>query len=131
MKKSLLVVFGLLCLTVNAQTQLDYNDEANASYKKADKELNTVYQRIMTKYKSDTEFIKNLKASQLIWIKFRDSELLMKYPEREFGYYGSMHSMCVSEFLEEFTKTRIKTLKQWLDSPEEGDPCSGSIGSMY
>src|SRR5690554_7267289 len=96
MKKLLLLVFGLLCFTINSQTQLDLNDQANASYKKVDKELNTVYQQIMTEYKSDTEFIKNLKATQRIWIKFRDSELLMKYPEREFGYYGSMHSMCVS-----------------------------------
>jgi len=130
MKKLLLLVFGLLCFTINSQTQLDLNDQANASYKKVDKELNTVYQQIMTEYKSDTEFIKNLKATQRIWIKFRDSELLMKYPEREFGYYGSMHSVCVSDYLEELTKARIKTLKQWLDGAEEGDPCSGSIDIM-
>lgn len=130
MKKFLLLVFGMLCLTVNAQTQLDLNDEANASYQKADKELNTVYQRILTEYKSDTEFIKNLRASQRNWIKFRDSELLMKYPEREFRYYGSMHSTCVSNYLEELTIARVNTLKQWLDGAEEGDPCSGSIEIM-
>lgn len=127
MKKFLFLVFGVLCFSTVAQTQLDINDEANASYKKADKELNTVYQRIMTKYKSDAEFIKNLKASQRLWIKFRDAELLMKYPERDFGYYGSMHSLCISNYLEQLTTDRVKTLKLWLEGAEEGDPCSGSI----
>ena len=30
-------------------------------------------------------------------------------------------------YLDELTKSRIKTLKVWLDGIEEGDVCSGSV----
>jgi hypothetical protein len=97
------------------------------SYKKTDKKLNEVYQAILKAYKSDTEFIKNLRASQRIWITFRDAEVKVKYPDREDGYYGSIHPLCVSLYLEDLTQDRISTLNLWLKGSEEGDGCSGSI----
>jgi uncharacterized protein YecT (DUF1311 family) len=97
------------------------------SYKKTDKKLNEVYQAILKEYKSDTEFIKNLRASQRIWITFRDAEVKVKFPDREDGYYGSIHPLCVSLYLEDLTKDRISTLNLWLKGSEEGDGCSGSI----
>jgi uncharacterized protein YecT (DUF1311 family) len=97
------------------------------AYKKTDKKLNEVYQAILKAYKSDTEFIKNLRTSQRIWITFRDAEVKVKYPDREDGYYGSIHPLCVSLYLEELTLDRISTLNLWLKGSEEGDACSGSI----
>jgi uncharacterized protein YecT (DUF1311 family) len=97
------------------------------SYKKIDKKLNEVYQAILKAYKSDTEFIKNLRVSQRIWITFRDAEVKVKFPDREDGYYGSIHPLCVSLYLEDLTKDRISTLNLWLKGSEEGDACSGSI----
>jgi uncharacterized protein YecT (DUF1311 family) len=97
------------------------------TYKKTDKKLNEVYQAILKEYKSDTEFIKNLRTSQRIWISFRDAEAKVKYPDREDGYYGSIHPLCVSLYLEELTLDRISTLNLWLKGSEEGDACSGSI----
>jgi uncharacterized protein YecT (DUF1311 family) len=97
------------------------------SYKKTDKKLNEVYQAILKAYKSDTEFIKNLRASQRIWITFRDAEVKVKFPDREDGYYGSIHPLCVSLYLEDLTQDRISTLNLWLKGSEEGDGCSGSI----
>jgi uncharacterized protein YecT (DUF1311 family) len=97
------------------------------SYKKTDKKLNEVYQAILKAYKSDTEFIKNLRASQRIWMNFRDAEVKVKFPDREEGYYGSIHPLCVSAYLEELTLDRVSTLSQWLKGSEEGDACSGSI----
>jgi len=99
------------------------------SYQLADKELNKVYQRILNEYQTDTLFIENLKASQRIWVKFRDAELKVKYPESEPGYYGSVYPMCVSIYLEKLTRERIRTLKIWLEGIEEGDVCSGSVRS--
>jgi uncharacterized protein YecT (DUF1311 family) len=97
------------------------------SYQNADKELNRIYQNILVEYKSDSVFIKNLKAAQRTWITFRDAELKMKFPEREPGYDGSIQPMCVSNYLEQLTKERIKTLKVWLDGIEEGEGCNGSV----
>jgi hypothetical protein len=51
----------------------------------------------------------------------------MKYPDREPGYYGSVESMCWSNYLTQLTSERIKTLNQWIDGTEEGDVCAGTV----
>lgn len=120
-------VFVLITTYSFGQTQAEMNQEAYAAYQKADKELNNVYKKILVEYKSDPAFINNLKASQRIWITFRDAELNMKYPEREVGYYGSIHPICRANYLEELTKERTKQLRRWLAGVEEGDACFGTI----
>lgn len=101
-----------LCLLTNlsfSQTQLEMNTQAGANYEKADKELNSSYTKILKEYKSDTAFIKNLKASQNIWIKFREAEMKMKYPDREPGYYGSIQPVYWYNNLEVLTKNEPKS----------------------
>ena len=68
-----------------------------------------------------------MKASQRIWITFREAELKVKYPENELENYGSVYQMCVSLYLEKLTRERIMTLKNWVDRIEEGDVCIGSV----
>ncbi len=109
------------------QTQTDMNQDEFATYKKAEKEINTVYQKILKEYSSDTEFIKNLKTAQRLWIQFRDAEVKAKYPNRTQGYYGSVYPMCVSIYMTQLTNDRIKALRVWLTGIEEGDACSGSV----
>ncbi len=127
MKYILSLVFCFFCFFGFSQTQAELNTMQYDSYKKTDKKLNEVYQAILKAYKSDTEFIKNLRTSQRIWITFRDAEVKVKYPDREDGYYGSIHPLCVSLYLEELTLDRISTLNLWLKGSEVGDACSGSI----
>lgn len=127
MKYILTLVFCFFCFFGFSQTQAELNTMQYDSYKKTDKKLNEVYQAILKEYKSDTEFIKNLRASQRIWITFRDAEVKVKFPDREDGYYGSIHPLCVSLYLEDLTQDRISTLNLWLKGSEEGDGCSGSI----
>ncbi len=131
MKKLLLTIITLLSLTISnqafGQSQLEMNQEEQNKYLKADKKLNNVYNQILKEYKSDTEFIKNLKIAQRIWIQFRDAEMKLKYPDREQGYYGSIHPMCLSIYLTELTEERTKKLKMWLLGIEEEDDCSGSV----
>ena len=124
MKHLIVLLLSLIYLNGFSQTQMEMNQKANESFKKADKELNKIYKTILTEYKSDTAFIQNLKISQRIWITFRDAELKTKFPD---GDYGSVHPMCESNYLEELTLERIKKLKQWIDGTEEGDSCSGSV----
>lgn len=50
-----------------------------------------------------------------------------KYPDREEGYYGSIHPMCWILYLTELTEERTKKLKTWLLGIEEGDVCNGSV----
>ncbi len=131
MKQMLFTLITFLGLTflnqTFGQTQLEMNQEEQSKYLKADKELNLVYNKILKEYKSDSEFIKNFKNAQRIWIQFRDAEMKSKYPDREEGYYGSIHPMCWSIYLTELTEERTRKLKTWLTGIEEGDACSGSI----
>jgi uncharacterized protein YecT (DUF1311 family) len=128
MKKFLILTsFFLISNLSSAQTQLEINATANTDYQKADKELNSTYKKILKEYSTDLVFIKNLKIAQNIWIKFRDAEVNMKYPQREPGYYGSIQPTCWSMYMTELTKKRIKELKIWLIGIPEGDACSGSV----
>ena len=128
MKKTLILIFFLTSIFhALGQTQAELNDAEHKKYLKADTELNAVFQKILKEYKHDTAFIKNLKASQKIWIQFRNAEMKVKYPDREVSYYGSIQPMCWSIYLTELTEERIKALNVWLIGIEEGDACEGSV----
>ncbi|WP_420318152.1 lysozyme inhibitor LprI family protein [Ekhidna sp.] len=113
--------------TSNCQTQSEMNKVAAEDYKKADAELNKVYQLIIKEYADDPTFLEALRTSQRNWMTFRDSELKMKYPDREPGWYGSIHPMCVSYYMAELTNERTAKLRTWLTGTEEGDACAGTI----
>ena len=127
MRYLLIIIISLICDTGFSQTQSEMNSNANEAYQKVDKELNAIYKTILLEYKSDTNFINNLKVAQKIWITFRDAEVKVKYPEKESGYYGSVYPMCVSIYLEKLTRERISTLKEWVTGVKNGDVCSGSV----
>lgn len=123
-------VIVVCCFTIMfsfGQTQSDLNRNADKNFKDADAQLNYVYQKILSEYKSDNAFIKNLKAAQKIWIQFRDAEMKAKYPDRKPGYYGSIHPICWSMYATDLTQERTKKLKVWLTGIEEGDACAGSV----
>lgn len=123
----ILTSFFLISNLSSAQTQLEMNATANTDYKKADKELNSTYKKILKEYSTDLVFIKNLKITQNIWIKFRDAEMNMKYPQKAPGYYGSVFPTCWNMYMTELTQKRTKELKIWLTGIPEGDACSGSV----
>jgi uncharacterized protein YecT (DUF1311 family) len=109
------------------QTQSEMNAEACGKYKKADAELNRVYQKIMRDYAGDKNFIQKMKIAQRAWIAFRDAHLDSLYPESDSQYhYGSVNPMCRCMELESLTQYRINLLREWADGVQEGDVCSGS-----
>lgn len=127
MKHLLTTFFFIIALASFSQTQLNMNQTAGEKYSMADKEMNRVFNQILIDYKNDSNFIEKLKVSQRLWIKFRDAELEMKFPESDKRYYGSMYPMCASGYLEQLTKERTKKLMEWLNPIPEGECCGGSI----
>lgn len=127
MKLILLLFVSILCFNVNGQSQTDLNLSAERSYLEKDKELNKIYQEILTEYADDKEFVANLRNSERLWIKFRDAEMLMKYPENSFVRGGTVFNLCYFNYKTELTQKRIDTLKQWLEGEPEGEVCSGSV----
>jgi uncharacterized protein YecT (DUF1311 family) len=108
-----------------AQSQTAMNMKAYSDYKKADVELNGVYQKILKSYSRETTFIKKFRNAQRLWIQLRDAELAAKYPNS--GTYGSVAPMCESIYLETLTRDRIKFLNVWVTGIEEGEVCLGSV----
>ena len=140
MKRAILFLLSaLLPLAATAQqpncgnpgTQLDINMCAGADFTKVDAELNSVWKSIQAKYKDQPLFLERLKASQRLWLQFRDAELEALYPvakgEDTNTQYGSMYPACYVGAKAKLTRQRIEQLKVWLDGAQEGDTCSGSI----
>lgn len=124
------ILAGIFCFMASfcfCQSQGDMNKEADLDFRKADKELNLVYQKVLKEYAGDKLFVKNLKNAQRLWVQLRDAEMLAKYPETDSHAYGSAHPMCWSMYLTELTQERIKRLKVWVNGLDEGDICNGSV----
>ncbi len=118
----------LLCIAVSTTCFSQPAPQAEETYKNADKELNDTCQQILVMYKSDTAFIRKLKKAQHLWIRFRDAELEMKFPEKNKQVaYGSAYSTCAMAYLTEMTEARTEKLKTWINGIEEGDVCRGSV----
>ena len=127
MNRILFILFLTFNLSCFSQTQAEMNKEAYAEFNESDKRLNEIYKTILSEYKTDTIFVENLKKSQRIWLKFRDAEMEMKYPNYPEKIYGSIHPTCRAFYLKELTDKRIETLNIWIGGTEEGDVCNGSV----
>lgn len=127
MKPILCILFLTLSLNCFSQSQTEMNREAHTAYKKSDEILNEIYKSILSRYKQDAVFIQHLKKSQRLWIKFRDAEMEVKFPNYPDQTYGSIHPTCTAYYLKDLTDQRISTLKNWLGGAEESEACNGSI----
>jgi uncharacterized protein YecT (DUF1311 family) len=98
--------------------QMEMNQCAYEDFQKADKELNKVYQEVRKKNTNDKLFLKNLKTSQRLWLKFLDAELNAIYSCPEGNQricFGSMFPLLYNGSKTELTKDRTKQLKRYLE----------------
>lgn len=109
------LALGLLLLgaptAAPAQTQQEMNQQADADFRQADKELNAVYNKLIKKVPPEVK--ERLIDAQLAWIKFRDAEAKARAAEVE---GGSMYPLLYSGSLASTTRQRTKELQEWLDS---------------
>ena len=93
----------------DARTQLDMNICADKQFKIADAELNRVYNQLASKLEEDKRA--KLKAAEVSWLKYRDSNC-----DYEASVYegGSMQPMTYSFCLERMTKSRTTELREQL-----------------
>jgi len=124
----LLLVGSLLSFSSFGQSQAALNQQADTAYRKADQELNRVYQQIFKEYRTQPAFLQSLKTAQQRWLQFRDAEMKARYPAANTQVeYGSIFPVCYSSGLEELTKARTKQLRLWLTGLPEGEMCGGSV----
>ena len=107
-KKLFLIALLLLCFCNNsfAQTQMEMNQTANASFKKADAELNKVYKQLIAMLDQSEKPL--LIQAEKDWVKFRDSHCKFEASQYE---GGSIQPLIYSTCLEELTKKRIAQIK--------------------
>jgi len=127
MKNILILLIFIYCNLTFSQSQRELNENAKQEYTASDNRLDFIYKHLQKEYTKDTTFVKNLKNSQRIWIKFRLAELDLKYPNERNNYYGNTYPMCKWIYLKDLTNSRIDKLSEWIIGTEEGDVCKGSI----
>lgn len=126
--KKLLYILALfstqLCF---GQSQLDMTIESLDTLASSSEKLAAIEKLIIEGYKEDTVFVEAFKATQKQWEAFLMTEMNMKFPERGYGYYGSMHAMCYNHYRSKLINERIEQLKEWLKPLANGEGCGGSI----
>jgi uncharacterized protein YecT (DUF1311 family) len=111
-----------------ATTQLEMNKCIGFNYQTVKNELDTIVANIKLTYKNDLLFLEKFKKSQDAWLLQFKLDLEMKYPfEDKQRQYGSVYSVCSSEYKIKLVKARIYFLKEWLQNSSEGDVCIGSV----
>ncbi|MCW1923709.1 lysozyme inhibitor LprI family protein [Luteolibacter arcticus] len=93
-----------------AQSQQEMNAEAAETFKKADKELNEVYAKVLANL--DDLAKENLKKSQRAWVAWRDAEAAFRADAEARG--GSMWPLVHEGIRGRLTKERVKSLKELL-----------------
>jgi uncharacterized protein YecT (DUF1311 family) len=111
-----------------AQTQSEMGKDACDEFKKADNELNKLYQRILSEYKADALFVQKMRSAQRAWVAYRDAHLEALYPATNPQFeYGSVFLMCHCTAMAEITRKRAEELRRWVDGVDEAEACAGSI----
>jgi uncharacterized protein YecT (DUF1311 family) len=116
-----------------SQTQWEMNENAANKYSETDSILTSIYNKINIEYSEDTLFIDYLTKSQEVWLKLREVNFKLKYPENVYVRQGSIFTLCKYNFLDEITQDRIDFLMPWYIGDftgSRGDVCSGSIKNI-
>ncbi len=106
-------------------SQMELNQCYCNEYRKANAELNKMYQQVLSANAGEPQVPEKLKAAQRAWLAFRDAQLEAIYPTtgsdpRE--QYGSIYPMCYCMEQTKLTVQRTQQLNQMLNSTE-GDVC--------
>ena len=100
-------------------TQLEMNFCAADRYKRADEELNRLYQEQINRLETAGSKTR-LRDAQRAWISFRDKSCLYQAGMREES--GSIWPMEYHGCMEYYTKQRIENIRKYLSCTQNGCP---------
>ncbi len=100
-----------------ATTQAAMTACADQTYRKADAEMNTVYQQIIGRLKDDRNGTRLLVTAQKRWLAFREAECARSTSA---STQGSIHSMLLSQCRADLTRRRIDELNAYRQC-QQGD----------
>jgi uncharacterized protein YecT (DUF1311 family) len=107
---ALVLLLSLAPLPLTAQSQQEMNARAAADFKKADKELNAVYAKVMANLDDGAK--EHLRKSQRAWVAWRDAEAAFRADAEARG--GSLWPLIHEGTRSRLTKERVKGLRELL-----------------
>ena len=123
-----LILVAFLNQALFSQSQGALNEEICDDMVTVEKELENVVEKIRKKYYNDTLFLNKLEISQKSWIKYRESQIELKFPAKDkYFEYGSLYPTCYCLEKIKITELRIQDLKMWVNGVIEGNVCPGSV----
>lgn len=115
---ALLILLVVIPSHSHAQSQAEMNATAAADLEKSDRQLNTLYQKLLTENESDADYCRALRESQRAWLKFVDGHLAVVFPlkkgEDPRVVYGSIYPMDYAIARTELVAQRVAQLRQLL-----------------
>ena len=102
--------------------QMELNVCASDDLEKADKALNSAYKELIKLQKDNKSYLKKLKVSQRLWIKFRDAEIetIFACDSNDMRMcWGSMYDLSFHSEMQKLTEERTATLKEYIKDLSE------------
>lgn len=107
MRRILVVLSLIVPIALSfAQTK----DESRVYFENSDRQLNDIYQRLVDAKKEDKLYIENLKISQQAWLKLRDAQLTLMYPDHSSIEKPDLLSSSELKYLAYLTDERVDVL---------------------
>ncbi|MDX2079508.1 MAG: lysozyme inhibitor LprI family protein [Terrimicrobiaceae bacterium] len=105
--------------TAWSQSQSEMNEMAQVSLEKADKRLNAVYQKLLSKRAGEKVFCDTLRMAQRAWLKFVDLHMQSVFPlsenENPHQVHGSMYPLDYAEEKRTLVEERTRQLESLLN----------------
>jgi uncharacterized protein YecT (DUF1311 family) len=95
-------------------TQFELNVCAAQELKRADAELNRVYQQLLKAVEGDKEATAKIRAAEQAWIVYRDAYLEAEYPTEDRANCGSICPMEFDLLATELTRAQTAALRKLL-----------------
>ena len=106
-----------------AGTQVAMNACASEEARRADADLNGIYQKVLSAAGSQSAFIEKIKVAEKAWIVYRDAYVDAMYPAKDKQVaYGSLFPMEVDLLRSKLTQQQITALKELLKQYGESKP---------
>ncbi|MGB9407358.1 MAG: lysozyme inhibitor LprI family protein [Terracidiphilus sp.] len=103
-----------------ADVQMSMNSCADAEYKRADSEMNGVYQQLLSVAEKIPVATAKIKAAERAWILYRDAYMEALYPAEDKQLaYGSIYPMEYAEFRTALTREHTTALRELIKQYDE------------
>jgi uncharacterized protein YecT (DUF1311 family) len=112
-------IFLITLFVASASLSQDQSN-GRANFQISDHRLNDAYQMLLAAKRTDTLFVRNLRASQRAWVQFRDAEFTLKYPAHGSIDKPDFIPLDQSDYLARLTESRTATLIEWLKTVTGG-----------